>query len=274
MPAKVTFTIEGKPGAVTLPAFLEAFRNQLAILRDVDAVLSGKEKGVLQWYVTDLSLGSFSIGAVARIEDEDTAAELPRTYPGEVVRTYRNGLKAIEGTGNSPEYFTDQGLRAAQKSYQLIGRHGISGYRVTLDKRTKPVEISAKSAINVDELVRPGITVLGSVEGHIKVISSVASQKWKFVVFTELFKKGVSCTFPEEKFDEITAALKNRRRVIVTGMLTYNKRGEPQKFKDGASWRVLRNRSELPTTDEMFGRFPDLTGDHGMDAFLAEVRGE
>jgi hypothetical protein len=270
MAAKVRFTIEGKPGAVTLPAFLDAFKHQLTILRDVDAALSGKPGGVLQWYITDLSLGSFSIGAEARVEDDTAAEDIPRTYPGEVVRTYRHGMKVIEGEGSSPPYFTDKSLRAAKKSFQLIGHQGVSGYRVTGDKRAKPIEISARSAVNVEELIRPGVTVYGSVEGRLNVIS-VAGEKWKFVVFTAIHKKGVACYFPEDKLDEVTSSL--RKRVLVTGMLTYNRRGEPQKVKN-ASWRVLRERSELPTTDDMYGRFPDLIGNQTTTEYLAEVRGE
>ena len=265
--AKIKFTIEGKPGAVTLSAFLVAVQKQLAILRDVDAALSGKPDGVLQWYVSDLSLGSYAVGAVSRIERDDVS--VPLNHANNVVRTYRNGLRLIEDKGDSPEYFTDTGIRAARDAFQLIGRQGVSGYRVTAT-RAKPIEITARSAVHAEELIKPGRTVYGSVEGKLNVIS-IQGSKWRFVVFTTLAKKGVSCIFPKDRLAEVTASL--GKRMLVSGMLTYNRKGEPQKVND-ADWRVLRERSDLPTTEEMFGKVPDLTGDESMDEYLQDIRGE
>ena len=62
------------------------------------------------------------------------------------------------------------------------------------------------------------------------------------------------------------------KRVNVTGMVQYNARGEPMRVEPEAI-RALRDESELPTIEEMSGRYPDLTGELSTAQFLREVRG-
>ena len=63
--AKVTFTIDGPKGAVTLRAMLLAFQNQLAILNDLDTNITGTGEPVLEWVVSDITAKNSVTGTLA-----------------------------------------------------------------------------------------------------------------------------------------------------------------------------------------------------------------
>lgn len=152
--AKVTFTIEGPPGAVTLHAFVSAFQNQLSILNGVDAALSSRSKGLLDWYVTDLRLGSLEVSLNSGYREDEEI--VPLNHDRAVAETYRNGFRVIEGEGRSPAYFADRDLIAARQTFRLIGREGVTGFSVKTDDGGPVVEITPRAAVNVEQLIKPG----------------------------------------------------------------------------------------------------------------------
>lgn len=263
--AKITFTIEGPPGTVTLRAFLSAFQDQLTVLTEVDAALSQRPDGVLDWVVTDLRLGSLEATIASRHRADEVAPQHDRT----VARTYRNGLYAIESEGRTPGYFTDRSLVAARRTFKLIGQDGVTGFRVTTDDFEPPLAITPRAAVNIDQLIHPGRKEIGSVEGRLNVIS-LAGRAPRFVLYETIRHKAVSCRFAPEKLEEIKAAL--GRRVLVTGVVTYNRKDEPQRIAL-ESFRLLRDRADLPTVDSMTQGYPDLTGDLSTKEYLELVRG-
>ena len=185
--AKVTFTIEGPPGAVTLHAFVRAFENQLSILNGLDAALSSKPKGVLDWYVTDLRLGSLEVSIKSGYRDDEDA--VPANHARAVVETYRNGLRVIEGEGRSPAYFADRDLIAARQTFRLIGREGVTGFSLKTDSAEPAVEITPRAAVNVEQLIKPGERTIGSVEGKLVEIS-IRGKTPRVTVFDQVTKKG------------------------------------------------------------------------------------
>jgi hypothetical protein len=261
--AAITFTIDGPPNTVTLGAFVAAFRDQLVILNDVDRGISGKGASALEWVVTDLQLGSLSVRAESRFIRDDVA----RTHDSTVARTYRNGLYAIEGEGNSPGYYSERGMVAAKNMFQLIGHDGVTGFRVTTDSEDEELKITPRAAVNIVQLLKPGRKNVGAIEGRLNVIS-LATKRPKMVIYEGVTHKGVSCFFAPEKLADVKDAL--GKRVIISGTITYNRRGEPQRIRMD-TFRVLRARSDLPTEDSVELAIPRLTASSTKD-YLDLVR--
>jgi hypothetical protein len=245
--ARVEFTIEGPPGKVTLQAFLTAFSNQLVILNDIDAVLSGKPKGVLDWYVTDLRMGSAHGAIQSGYRENDDEECVTPNHDHRVVQVYRNGLRVIEGEGSSPAYYLDRDLIAARQTFRLIGREGVTGYVVGVDDAEPKLNITPHASVNVEELIKPGERTTGGVEGRLVGIS-VAGRAPKFTVIDSITHKAVACQFGEAAMEEVKMAL--GKRVFAHGNLLYNRKGEPRKVVLDA-FRVLEDRSTLPTSEDL-----------------------
>lgn len=266
--AKIEFTIHGPRGAVTLRAFLAALKNQLAILGDLDAVLSGKPKGLLDWYVSDLSLGSVRAAIQSGYRDDEDVHATPRNHDRTVAQVYRNGLRVIEGEGETPAYYIDRDVVAARETFRLIGREGISGYSVSIDDADAPVEITARSSVNVEQLIRPGERTIGGIEGRLVAIS-IAGRMPRFTVIDAVTHRAVACQFREALLEDVKAAL--GKRVFVRGELLYNSKGEPKKISLDC-FRVFGDRPALPTSTDVI-RVVGGPSDMSTKDYLDLVRG-
>jgi hypothetical protein len=245
--AKVEFTILGPRGAVTLRAFLTAFSNQLEILNDIDAVLSGKPKGLLDWYVTDLRMGSAHAAIQSGYREDSEEVVVPHNHDRRVVQAYRNGLRLIEGEGNSPAYYLDRDLVAARQTFRLIGRDGVSGYTVGVDDAEPDLNITARASVNVEQLIKPGERTIGGVEGRLVAIS-IAGRNPRFTVVDTVTHKTVACQFGDTLMEDVKRAL--GKRVFAHGDLLYNRKGEPKKIVLD-TFRVLEDKSTLPSSDDL-----------------------
>jgi len=242
--ARVEFEIHGPRGAVTLHALLAAFQNQLTILSDLDAVLSAKPKGLLDWYVSDLKMGSVYGAFQSGYREEN--AELPN-HDRKVAQVYRDGLRSIEREGISPAYFVDRDLVAARQTFRLIGREGVSGYSVGIDDGEPNLSITARASVNVEQLIRPGERTIGGVEGRLVTIS-IAGRAPRFTVLDAVNHKSVACQFDDARLETVKDAL--GKRVFAHGELIHNRRGEPKKIIVD-DFRVLEDASTLPTSDDL-----------------------
>jgi hypothetical protein len=250
---------------VTLRAFVDACRYQLQILGDLDATLLGKTNGALEWYVTDLRLGSLE----AAIQSGFVAEDAPEAHDRNVARAYRNGMYAIQGEGRSPEYYSERDLTAARQTFRLIGRDGVTGFLVAVDSED-PVPIDATAAAHIEQLIHPGERTFGSVEGKLTMIS-VAGRKPRVTIVDAVSKKGVSCHFEESHLDEMKDGL--GKRVIAEGLLTYNRKGEPQRLHV-ESFRIIPDREALPSSDELLRAIPNLSDGLTTAEHMSLIRGE
>ena len=266
--AQITFTINGPRRAVTLRAMLLAFQNQLSILNDLDATLSGSGEPMLEWIVSDINSSASVTGT---IESQPRRDSVPFGHDALVERTYHNGWSVIEGGAQTPEYYSDSALRKAKSTFQLIGHEGVTGYEIRdALQPDELISLTPRGAVNVELLIKPGHKAIGSVEGRLSVIS-LKTRKPKFEIVTSVTKKAVSCTFEDTLLDEVKSAL--GKRVLVGGLITYNTKGDPLKIAMDSPLRLLRSIDQLPTTREMTGAFRRLTGDLTTAQYLELVRG-
>lgn len=126
-----------------------------------------------------------------------------------------------------------------------------------------------RAAKNIDHLIRPRRSEIGSVEGHVNMISLAGSTP-RFVLYETITKKAASCRFEVEKLDEIKMAL--GKRAVVTGVVSYNRKNQPHSI-NLESFRVLRDRTGLPSVDSMRSVYGDLTSELTTKEYLDLVRG-
>ncbi len=261
--ATLRFQIKGEPGSVGYGAFLAALEDWLSILRDLDSGISGQPRGSLDWAVTDLSKGSL----VIEIESKTKLAD--KNFGPQVAEVVVTGLERVERLGASPPYLSERGMGKARHLVRLIGRDGTTGFAVTHLENT--VDLTAQASVHLDQLMRVQQRSMGSVEGKLETIS--VHGRPRFVVYHGMTRKAVSCQIRSDEWLRVALnALESRKRVNVTGLVHYNLRGEPIRVEVD-NIRILRDRSELPTTADIRGSDPAFTGQLSTEAFVREIRG-
>lgn len=133
---------------------------------------------------------------------------------------------------------------------------------------SQTVEISAKASANIDQLLKIRKRSIGSIEGTLETIS--VHGKPRIIVYLGRTRKAVTCRFDGEGLlDQATSLL--RRRVVVSGIVHSNAKGEPMRV-DAEHIRALRRNDELPSIAEMGGMDPNFTGDMSTEEYLRSIR--
>ena len=112
---------------------------------------------------------------------------------------------------------------------------------------------------------------LGSIEGRIEVLS-IHKQSRRFDVFQSGTDKAVRCSFPTAIEAAVFEAAEKRRRVVVSGTIMYNVKGDPIFVQVQPPIRFLRTEDELPTTDQLRGSDRDITEGLSTEEYIRSVR--
>ena len=260
--ATLRLRITGEPRNITVRGFLAAIDNWLKILGDLDSAISGEPQGSLDWFVADLSKGSLVVEVESRSRLEE------KNVGPDVADALVTGLQEIEERGASPPYLSESGMLKMRQLVRLIGREGASGFEVRhLDQS---VEVSARASAAIDQLIRVQQHSIGSVEGRLETIS-IHGRRPKFIVYHALTRKAVTCKFePERWLERVKDALGHR--VNALGEVHYNVKGEPLRI-ELRELRTLRDEDELPSTSDLGGNEPDLTGEVTTEEYIRSIRG-
>ena len=109
---------------------------------------------------------------------------------------------------------------------------------------------------------------IGSVEGRLELVSTHVRTR-RFNIYHAITNKAVRCNLPVAMEEQAISNL--GRRVIVSGIVSYNAVGEPVKVEVDRL-RVLKEEKELPTIVEMLGMTPDITGDLSTEEHIRQLR--
>jgi hypothetical protein len=151
--------------------------------------------------------------------------------------------------------------------FDLLGQHGVRGYRATDLTEDREVEVSRNAADTIRALLPVRRSFQGSIEGNLETIS--VHRERKFMVYHAVSRKAVTCQFASdvmlrEAFDALGT------KVMVSGMVHSNIKGEPHRVTVEAL-RTLGGDA-LPTTRELAGSDPDFTGELTTDEYLRTIR--
>jgi hypothetical protein len=263
--------IEGNPNRIPYRSFIQVANNSLGILNDLDSAYSRRHNATLDWYVKDLSKnGSLRIEiysdvrAMKRVHYED--------FSSQVADSFVAGFDVLETKGKSPELLTERGMHKAKVLTHLIGKNGLQSVHASIPETKKETEITRKSAINIEQLIPAASHSIGSVEGTLEVISIHRGNR--FVIYQHGTNKAVSCFYAKlPLLEQIKGAL--GKRVIATGELFRNARGEPIKVKlDHDSQLKIFGSDNYPVYEllQLSGSDPDFTGELSTKEFLRKIR--
>lgn len=253
--------LKGGRDTITARGLSLALDATLRMLSEIDLGFSGRPGGTTDWLIADIRRGSLVLDLTPR-----TRLDAQEFGPA-ITRTFVEGMDRLEREGVSPLYLSEAGLEKARQLVRLVGREGITG--VHLANGQTQAELTATASANIDQLLRVGREAIGSVEGRLETISLHGPAR--FVVYHAVTKKAVVCRMdPDKLLDDAKKALGHR--VVVTGLVQYNMRGEPARLLV-EKIRVLRERDELPPAQQFAGADPDFTGDLASADYLRHIRG-
>jgi hypothetical protein len=262
--SRVRLRIEGEEGQVTLRAFVDILNRARYILSDLDSAISENPRGALEWFVADLAVGS----AVAVVEARPKVPEADERLATMVGASFVNGLDTVENGEEIPPYFSDIDLGRVRAIAQRLGKPGAKVLEAThLNEGEKSTTVTEQAGVNVRKLLEPKSTAIGSIAGRLEVISVHGPPR--FNVYDVVTKRAVRCRFERARLEEVAAAL--GRGVVVTGIVARNANGEPLSV-ERPELRILPQDSELPTTRDLIGLAPDLTGDLSAEEYVRRLR--
>lgn len=262
--SKLELVIEGEAGQVSLKSFVGILNRAQYILAGLDSAISEKPHGALDWYVTDLGVGS----AIAVIESRAKIPEADERLGTMVGANFVAGLNSIEREAELPPYFSDVDLGRVRAISSLLRQTGSESLTAAhLNGARETATVSEQAGVNVAKILEPRFSGLGSVAGKLEVISVHGPPR--FNVYDALTKRAVRCRFAPERLDDVAAAL--GRRVVVTGVVHRNAKGDPVKV-DRPELRILPDGADLPSVKDLIGLVPDITGGLSSEEHVRRLR--
>jgi len=256
-------TIEGKPGEVTLDAFVGVLRRSQLILAGLDSAISAQPRGSLEWVIRDLEISS----AVAVVESRPKVPEADERHAVVVGANFVTGLQTIDTGETLPPYFSELDLGRVRQIAGLVKKTGSEHFKAAEENGSqRSATVSAETAAKVTHLLRPRYKTIGSVTGKLEVISIHGPAQ--FNVYEDRTKRAVRCRFEKERLEEVVRFMD--RRVTVTGIVHRNANGDPLRV-ERPEIRELED-SELPTTRDLVGLVPELTGELSAEEHVRRLR--
>lgn len=259
--AKLILTVKGMPGTIYLDSFLMVINNSFLILKDLDSAISLQPRGSLDWIIADIHVGSLGVEIQSKPRDPT------RDYGAKVAETYLDGIDIIHEEGVTPPYFSDSSLRLLQKVARALGRNGADALEVYDPAREKTTEIDAEIEITASQLRGSRYKSFGSVEGTLEMIS--IHREPRFNVYHAISLRAVKCSLPDEMRKTVASAL--GRRVIASGLMSYNAKDEPITIVV-EELKIIPTEDALPSIEEFIGSDPNFTGDMTTGEYIRSIR--
>jgi len=240
---QLTIRIESDSEFVDLDHFISVVESTLDILADIEVSVGQYARRKVHWRIASVSLNSPLTVTVF----PDADAEDP-TLTSEVLTAYTRGLRQIEQSPEGrPPHFSDRALESAKK---LVFPLNTGLRRITLvSTLDDPVTPTQRAAANVDAILPKEHEEGGTIEGYLESIS--IHREWVFAIWEVFSHLRVECRFSSDQLEEARAALS--RRVAVTGIIRYDRRGRPASISRITQIRVLRSKEELPQARDLEG---------------------
>lgn len=261
--ATLRITIRGTLGQISASSFEAVLHHSLRILRDLDRRISEERRGTLQWVVSGLGEGSGFLDLTTRVIRGDT------DYAPKVHGTFTTGVDTIQREGVTPPYFSYEDMAAIRDIVREVGRDGLEGVHYRSDQAASTLSQDAEAEL--DKLVGIRYRAYGAIEGHVELVS-VKRRARRFDVTHHRTLKAIRCNLPEQLEDSVFQAIKERRRVVVSGLIGYNAKNEPVRVQVKKPIRFLGRPEDLPTSTDIAGSDGDLTGAVSTEDFVRSLR--
>jgi hypothetical protein len=167
-------------------------------------------------------------------------------------------------------------IQAGEKVDMRLSAEALEDFRelYKAPKKTKEIwidgkQITSRYLANIDEILKSAFASEGSVTGVLERLN--VHNKNEFVLYPPIWG-AVTCTFPDEIFEQVRAAIK--RSVTVYGTLMYPPdRAYPTKVHV-KELEVHPPDDQLPALGDLRGSFRGCFGDKTTSEFIRAIRDE
>ncbi len=263
----------------TVQDLLSQVRDQVDILEEVEAAITGVSRPELVWRVTDVTKDSpitFEITPFAKTHGMNI-----ENMAYTVVKATADGLEAISKMGTRPLHFNDKVLKKVNGFNKRV-TNGLCGTEIDFSKydSAESFKIDARSAkqtsAKIEEIIKPKIKPhreIGSIEGHVKTIGRDGFGKPFVTISTRLDRQDVKCIFSDAGLDKIGHLEVGRvikgLRVKLHGIIFYK---SPMILDHVAVERTefFPDESSLPSISDLIDQ--DFTGGKSSVEFIRQGR--
>lgn len=240
---QLTIQLTSREGTISVSSFLSAIGSAVDLLQEIDAAMSRKRQGTINWSIAAASMGSplcMTIEGVSETEDD---------MAPEVIRHAIEGLRQLEDNIQAaPMYFTEEALECAKKLVSGLN-DGIQAIRLSAVD-IEPVTPTQRVAASVDELLRGEHEEWGTVVGALETLT--IHGRTCFSIWDEITGRRIECFIPRERWDEVYRAF--GKRVAVHGLIQYDRLGKPAKIhvrdlRVKRGWDNMVRAADLPPID-------------------------
>jgi hypothetical protein len=257
--SRLRLRIDGEPGEIGFPDFVEILRHAFHALRDLDSSVS-RGKPTLKWFVDELRTGSL----VTDVRASGNVAE-------EVTNAFVRGVQHLESEATVPPFFTMEPLEDIQWIARHIGNDGARGFRAIQLDSGESAHVTPVTDAHITEALAARFESVGSVMGTIEMISIHGRARAN--VYDLRNNRAIRCNIPEAERDRLVAEVTANlgKRVIAAGRIYRNASGEPIRVTL-RSITVLPEAENLPGVADVVGSAPGYTGDLTTEEYMRRLR--
>ncbi len=238
-----TLRLELSGQRITLPALLAASKSFLGILEDVDANVTEKPGGAVDWVVSDMESGS----AIFEIQAHPRGEQTPFNAQAEAVRRFRHGMRVIVERGERPPYFSEAAMRHVYDLTTILDENGIQAIKIGNGGDLVQLRPTDRKAVR--QALEGKYRAIGSIEARIETLSA-HDKPFGCTAWTLLRNEPIRCYFDAELVD---VALRHfRQRVTLRGVISSRGDGEVTSMRVH-SIEPFPHDDELPTVDQIRG---------------------
>jgi len=252
--ATIRITIKGTLGEISARSFVSTIDKSLGILRDLDRRISEQDAGTTNWLISYLGSGSACVDLRSRQRPGE------RDYQQTIAERFTGGLRMIREENKTPPYFSENNIIALKDVLHAFGRDGASGVNFSLDSGQITADFAAADASTLRGLLKPAYKAMGSIEGRVELVSVRRGRNY-FSITQARSRRPIRCTLTKELEDNVIQALRERRRVVATGTIFYNERGQAVRIEVTRIPRYFEEEEKLPTIDQLLGSDADIASD-------------
>ncbi len=235
-----TIEVEMDADDLTFSVFLRlANEMRLAIDEYTESVVG---KGQIRWILETVSKASPARLAIA--PHRTPGSDLRDDDLDSLARGFDSGVRALALQAVRPPHFTDAVLEHVRKMGSMTG---VDAVRIGSQGR---VDLTSQIVANIDALLAPAVTTLGTVEGRLESVNLHDGRR-VFSIYDLLTGDRIGCKFGRRvEIDDVREALD--RRVAVYGEILQSSSGKITSV-NASTIDVLPSEEELPPASAAFG---------------------
>ena len=235
-------TIEIKIDApkLTPDKFQKAVNEFFALLKGVTKNVTGESKPE-DWII--------AVRASSQVVSARTESQSKALVPDAMERGI---LSLMAGVQTIPPHFTKDDVISARNLAALVDDDGKIVRSITIQNGGAPIILSSEIVKTADAILAGEKQIaFGSVEGLIESLHRKEGQPITSTIKDPIHGRSINCTFTApECEDSAFEAFKKASRVLFSGLIHYNKEGEPVRI-DVNFVRIFPPENELPTLEEI-----------------------